>query len=68
LKSLLLGRGVEQPSVRNLIERVRLYCSTYDPASGRYRFDYSMLAAAIPPLMELGMAAIAIVLAGRRRR
>jgi protein SCO1/2 len=68
LKSLLLGRSVERPSVRSLIERVRLSCSTYDPASGRYRFDYSVFAAAIPPLMVLGMAAIAIVLAARRRR
>ena len=46
LKHLLLGRSVERASVRGLIERVRLYCSVYDPVTGRYRFDYAMFAAA----------------------
>jgi protein SCO1/2 len=68
LKALVLGRTLERLSVRDVIDRVRLYCSVYDPASGRYRFDYSMLAGAIPPLMALGMAAVAIVVAGRARR
>ncbi len=68
LRRLLLGRSLERPSVRGLIERVRLYCSVYDPASGRYRFDYSVFAAAVPALMVLGMLAAAIVIAGRRNR
>jgi protein SCO1/2 len=67
LKELLLGRRVERTSLQGLIERVRLYCSVYDPTAGRYRVDYSMLAAAIPALMVLGMAAVAIILAGRRK-
>lgn len=25
-----------------LVDRVRLFCTTYDPASGAYRFDYSL--------------------------
>lgn len=68
IRSLLLGRGLERLSARELIGRVRLYCSVYDPVAGRYRFDYSMLAGAIPVLMAFGMAAVAIVLAGRRNR
>jgi protein SCO1/2 len=68
LRRLLLGRSIERPSVQSLIERVKLYCSVYDPASGRYRFDYSVFAAAIPALMVLGMLAAAIVIAGRRNR
>jgi len=67
LKDLLLGRRVERASLQGLIERVRLYCSVYDPTAGRYRVDYSMLAAAIPVLMVLGMVAVAIILAGRRK-
>jgi protein SCO1 len=66
LKELLVGRRVERASLQGLIERVRLYCSVYDPAAGRYRIDYSMFAAAIPALMVLGMVAVAIILAGRR--
>ena len=68
LKALVLGRTLERLSVRDVIDRVKLYCSVYDPASGRYRFDYSMLASAIPTLMALGMAAVAIFVAGRARR
>jgi len=67
LKDLLLGRRVEHTSLQGLIERVRLYCSVYDPMTGRYRIDYSMFAAAIPALMVLGMVAVAIILAGRRK-
>ena len=68
LKQLILGRSLERASVRGLIERVRLYCSVYDPASRRYRLDVSMFAAALPPLLVLGMLAGAIVLGGRRRK
>ena len=68
LKQVLLGRSLERASLRGLIERVRLYCSVYDPAARRYRFDVSMVAAALPPLLVLGMIAGAIVLAGRRRK
>lgn len=66
LKDLLLGRPVERTSLQGLIERVRLYCSVYDPVAGRYRVDYSMFAAAIPALLVFGMVAVALILTGRR--
>ena len=68
LKQLLLGRSVERTSVRGLIERVRLYCSVYDPATGRYRFDVTMFAGVIPAIMVLGIIAMAVVFAGRKSR
>lgn len=68
LKQLLLGQAIARPSVRDLIDRARLYCSVYDPVSGRYRIDLSMFAAAIPALVVLGMVAVGIVTAGRRNR
>lgn len=68
LTALVLGRSLERLSVRGLVERVKLNCSVYDPASGEYRFDYSMFAGVIPVLMVLAMAAFAIVVAGRRKR
>ena len=68
LTALVLGRSLGRLSARGLVERVKLYCSVYDPVSGEYRFDYSMLAGAIPVLVLLGMTAFAIVLAGRRKR
>jgi protein SCO1 len=68
LTALVLGRSLGRLSVRGLVERVKLSCSVYDPASGEYRFDYSMLAGAIPVLVVLGMAAFAIVVTGRGKR
>lgn len=67
LKQLLLGRTLEHTSLQGLIERVRLYCSVYDPVSGRYRIDYSMFAAAIPALMIFAMATCAIFIARRKK-
>ncbi len=67
LKQLLLGRPVERVSLQGLIERVRLYCSVYDPVSGTYRVDYAMFASAIPALMIFGMVTIALILVRRKK-
>jgi protein SCO1/2 len=67
LRQLILEGSVQRTSVRGLIDRVRLYCSVYDPAAGRYRFDYSMLAAGLPALFVLGMVAWGAIALGRRR-
>ncbi len=42
LKQLVLGVRPEDGWITGLGKRVRLFCTTYDPASGRYRFDYSL--------------------------
>jgi protein SCO1/2 len=68
LKRLVLKQSVERSSVQGLIERVRLYCTVYDPASRRYRFDYSMLAAGLPPLFALAAVALGFAYLARRRR
>jgi protein SCO1 len=68
LKELALGRNLGRAPVRGILERVRLYCSVYDPATGKYRFDVAMLAGAIPALMVLGMVALALIMVGRRSR
>jgi protein SCO1/2 len=68
LRELVLGRGLARASVSDLITRVRLYCSVYDPATGRYRFDFAMLASALPALLVLGIVALGLLAAGRRAR
>jgi protein SCO1/2 len=68
LKRLVLGRGVERSVVQGVIDTVKLYCTVYDPVSGRYRFDYSMIVAGLPVLLVLGMVGAAIVAAGRKKR
>ena len=34
-------RGIGQ-TLSNIGNRIRLFCTIYDPGSGRYRFDYSL--------------------------
>ena len=41
LKDLVYGRRSDWASLEGLINRVRLFCTLYDPRTGGYRFDYS---------------------------
>lgn len=68
LKSLVLARGLDRSTVSGVLDSVRLFCAAYDPVSGRYVFDYSMIVAAMPALLLLGMVAAAIIIAGRSNR
>jgi protein SCO1/2 len=68
LKSLVLARGLDRSTFQGVVDTVQLFCSVYDPVSGRYRFDYSMFIGALPAFLMLGMVALAIVVAGRRNR
>ena len=43
------------------LDNVRLFCTVYDPASGRYRFDYSIFVAAFVGLVCLGAVGTFIV-------
>jgi protein SCO1 len=43
LKNLLTGAPIERPSVADIVERVRLLCTVYDPRTGRYRLDYTIV-------------------------
>ena len=43
LIELVLGRSPpEQPVLAGLISKVKLFCTTYDPARDAYYFDYSL--------------------------
>jgi protein SCO1/2 len=43
LKALLTNAPLPRPTLANIVERVRLLCTVYDPRTGRYRLDYSIL-------------------------
>jgi protein SCO1 len=43
LKSLLTGSPLPEITLENVVERVRLLCTVYDPRTGRYRLDYRIL-------------------------
>jgi len=68
LKRLVWGREVTRPSVAALIDRVKLVCTIYDPASGRYRFDYSLIMEIVAGALALGIAAAGILAALRNVR
>lgn len=43
LKDLVFNRPILSPHLAgSLVDRVKLFCTVYDPATGRYRFDYSL--------------------------
>ncbi|CAB1370139.1 SCO family protein [Denitratisoma oestradiolicum] len=67
LKALVVGSALpRQNAVTELLDRVRILCSVYDPKSGRYRIDYTLF-------MEIGgfltfLAGLGYVVWRERRR
>jgi protein SCO1/2 len=43
LRRLALGQKAEEDTLGAMIEGVRLFCTVFDPRSGRYRFDWSIV-------------------------
>jgi protein SCO1 len=54
LKDLVFGRRSDWTSLEGLVNRVRLFCTLYDPRTGAYRFDYSPFIT-----LAIGLAALA---------
>ncbi|WNJ99573.1 SCO family protein [Thalassospiraceae bacterium LMO-JJ14] len=61
LKQLTYGGRIEMTSIEGLINRVRLFCTLYDPASGKYKFDYSIFIATALGALSLGGVAVVLV-------
>lgn len=68
LKRLAIGEAVTANAPDGWWERVRLFCTIYDPASGRYTFDYSLFVTVGAGLLALGAIAVAIVRSARNVR
>jgi len=66
LKELLFGNRTESTLVEGWINNIRLFCTLYDPHSGRYEFDYSIFIGIIMGIIILGAIAIFIVRAWRQ--
>jgi protein SCO1/2 len=68
LQQLVLGRpGNAGLTLSALTDRVRLLCSIYDPATGRYRFSYAIFIGLIVGAVSLGAVAAAIIRMWRGR-
>jgi protein SCO1/2 len=68
LKRLVWGKGLERSPLEGMLNRVKLVCTIYDPTSGRYRFDYSLIVELIAGGLAFGIAAVAIAGAMRNVR
>ena len=66
LKELLFGRRSAWTSLDGLINRVRLFCTLYDPRTGGYRFDYSVVIGAAIGLVSLSAVLIVLIREWRR--
>lgn len=68
LRALALGEPRAEATVASFIERVRLVCTVYDPASGRYRLDYRLFVEIAVGLGCLGLTLLFLVRERRRAR
>jgi protein SCO1/2 len=66
LKDLVFGRRTDWTSLDGLLNRVRLFCTLYDPRTERYRFDYAVVIGAAIGFASL--SAILVVLVREWRR
>lgn len=57
LKDLVFGRYRPVTSLQNIIDRIKLFCTVYDPNSGRYYFDYSLFAG-----IAIGLLCLSLIL------
>lgn len=58
LKELVYDKpGSSGHLVSSFIDRIKLFCTVYDPSSGRYRFDYSIF-------IQFAVGALALLLVG----
>jgi len=65
LKRIALGAAAEKGGLDALLERVRLFCTVFDPASGKYQLDYSLFVSLGVGVMCLMGIAIFVVRAWR---
>jgi protein SCO1/2 len=66
LKELLYGKQVAATPIESLMNNIKLFCTVYDPTTGRYHFDYSLFVALAIGLLSLGGTAWFIVHAWRK--
>jgi len=53
LQELITGRPVPTRSVADVIERIRLLCTVYDPRAGVYRFQWSVVSSIVTFVLML---------------
>lgn len=69
MKELIFGTPAPYRSLADLIKKVRLFCTLYDPAADRYKFDYSLFIQISAGIIIIGSVIVILVREtwGRRR-
>ena len=65
LKEILYDKQVAASPIEGWINHIKLFCTVYDPATGRYHFDYSLFIGIGIGLLILGAIAWFIIVAWR---
>ena len=68
LKQLTIGAEENLTRISGIINQVRLFCTIYNPSSGRYRFDYSLFVGMIVGILSLGAVGAVLFREWRRTR
>jgi protein SCO1/2 len=68
LKELVLGEKPGEHVLDGIWNRVKLFCTTYDPTNDRYRFDYSLFLGMIIGALIIGAGIVFLVRGSRRRQ
>jgi protein SCO1/2 len=68
LKDLVYGTKASATSWDGWVNGIKLFCTTYDPANDRYRFDYSLFVGLLAGVSLLGTTAFLLVREWRRGR
>jgi protein SCO1/2 len=68
LKELVFGRQRQISKISEWVNGIRLFCTLYDPSSGRYYFDYSIFIGAAIGILCLGSVLVFIIRAWRENR
>ena len=68
LKELVYGKPASGSLLSDLSNRIKLFCTVYDPTNDRYRFDYSLFVGIIIGLISMTLIVIFIVREWRRPR
>jgi len=58
---MVFGTPAPLASISDLIKKVRLFCTIYDPAADRYRFDYSIFIQLIVGTLIVGGMGVFVV-------
>ncbi len=68
LKELVFNTPRSAGLVDHWVDSFKLFCTVYDPNTGRYRFDYSIFMTILVGTLCLGAIAVFVVLEWKRKR